>query len=249
MRSGRKLVSGCLLNRRIGFRGILLLVTAVVLSVLFASTFFMYSGSTQRHVRDITVVIPPDAVDSVANSLRDAGFRQIHAISYDPQVAEHSDFTSFRKAHGAFGDDVSSMSNTTFILFAGAGAFKVPQNLPALPQRAMVIGYSFAECHEGGYALLMPTQLEYSMITRDAMHRYADFATSTLKKSMDASEAFRTFCDFHSLHLLIMPCGTASSSLPRWDALEVVEYENPNPPKPWDNIEKIEEVWKIKNVL
>ena len=249
MKSAKKRLASLFLSRRGGYRAVLLLLGVVLFGCVAASAFFLRGSATQRNVRDITVVLPPDSVDVVANSVQEAGFREIHAISYDPLVSAHSGFTSFRKAHGNFGDDVSSMSNTTFILFGGPETFRVPKNLPALPQRPMVIGYSFAECHENGFALLMPTQLEYSMITRDALHRFVDFSTTTLKHTMGASEAFRAFCDFHSLHLLIMPCGKVGSTLPKWETIEVVEYENPHPPKPWGNIEKIDEVWKIKTVL
>ena len=255
MKCSQKHLMSYLMSRRsavCGFGSPIILLLNGVLVIFIIAPIFIPKVPRQPNVKDITVVIPPHSIDSMVTSLKESGFRKIHAISYDdpaPDDSRNSIFSSFRQAHGSFGDDVSSISNTSFILFGGSDVFKVPMNLPSLPNRVMVIGYSFAECHEGGFALLMPTQLEYSMITMEAMQRFTDFSSGVLKGLMSASEAFRTFCDFHSLHLLIMPCGSCSPVLPKWETIEVVEYENANPPVPWGHIEKIEEIWKIKNIM
>lgn len=232
-----------------GVSGAFILVLADLFTIVILGRIFIPKIPGQPHVRDITVVIPPNSVDISANAIRAAGFRRAHAISYDSQIHGHPAFSSFRQAHGSYGDDVGSMINTTFILFGGSESFKVPQNLPSLPNRVMVIGYSFQQCYENGFALLLPTQLEYSMITRDAMKRFAEFSNTVLRKKFTPSEAFRAFCDFHSLHLLVMPCGKSKQMLPKWEQIDVLEYENPNPPQAWDTIEKIEEVWKIRKLV
>jgi hypothetical protein len=244
---GRKQVISLLLHHRnvlTGASGALLLVVLAVINFTVISPLFIPAVARQPHVADLTVVIPSGGVEAMAAAVRGAGFRQVHALSYDERVQRHPAFASYRQARGAFGGDVAALANTTFVLFGGTEPFAVPPVLPRLPDRPMVIGYSFATCHERDYALVGPVGLAGAMVHAPALRRFHAFA-GTLKGSFTNSEAFRIFCDLHSLRLLMMPCRRRRGRLPKWEAMEVVEYESPEPMRPWDSIPHVEEVWSL----
>jgi hypothetical protein len=48
---------------------------------------------------------------------------------------------------------------------------------------------------------------------------------------------------------LVMPCGNNRRFLPKWESLEVLEYEHTERLEPWDSIPTIEEVWKIRDLV
>jgi hypothetical protein len=228
--------------------GFVLIVIGLFTFTILGPLFIGKSPGTSK-MKDITVVIPNGGVEIAASSLKTSGFRKIYAISYDESVSSHSQFKSMRQLRGTFGGHIQHLINTSYVLFAGPESFRIPSSLPRLPDKPMVIGYSFAQCYEKGFGLLLPTQLEYSLITKEALHRFSDFGTGVLNQPRLGSAEFRTFCDFHSLHLLLMPCGKVPRSLPKWESIDVVEYPNEHPLKPWDSLPMFEEIWTVRDLL
>jgi hypothetical protein len=117
------------------------------------------------------------------------------------------------------------------------------------PDRATVIGYAFSQCNENKFALLLPVQIEFALITKEAVARFEAFSRDVLKEKVPPSEKFRAFCDFHSLHLLLLPCRKRVGLVPKWETLDVIEYENETPPRAWGTIPKVEEIWAVRNYL
>ncbi|OHT02071.1 hypothetical protein TRFO_07244 [Tritrichomonas foetus] len=225
----------------------LIFIALITFNVI--APIFIPKTPKQPNIKDITAIIPNGGIKYAVSSLRTSGFRNVHAISYDINIHSDPFFKSYNSVDGAYGGDVSNLVNTSFVLYTGFSEFKVPMNLPSLPKKPMVIGYSFSQCYENGFALLLPYQLEGSMITFEAMNRFNDFSQNTLKHQTSQSEAFRIFADFHSLHLLLLPCNKKIKMLPKWETIEVVENETDFQVKPWDSIPKIEEVWRIRDML
>ena len=218
-------------------------------SIKIIAPIFLPKKPTQPYVKEISVVIPSGGVQSTVASLRNSGFKKVHAISYDKSPFTGTDFTTYKQIQGNFGVDIDNYVNSTFVLYAGLDSFHVPPNLPKLPNKPMVIGYTFSQCSDGGFALLLPTGLEYSLISAESMRRFNYFSFHVLHGQLPPSEAFRAFAEFHSLHLLVLPCGKSGSKLPKWESLEVLEYESSVQRKPWGAIPKIPEVWRIRDLL
>ncbi|KAH0791179.1 hypothetical protein GPJ56_004799 [Histomonas meleagridis] len=230
------------------FSSLIYLIIALI-TIKIIAPIFLPKKPNQPYIKEITVVIPSGGVQSTAASLRNAGFKKIYAISYDKTQFSNTDFTSYKQIQGNFGGNIENYVNSTFVLFSGIESFHVPLNLPKLPNKPMLIGYTFSQCSENGFSLLLPTSLEYSMITSESMRRFNDFSNNVLHNQFSHEEAFRVFTEFHSLHLLVMPCQKSASKLPKWETLEVIESENNAPRKPWGNIPKIPEVWRIRDIL
>jgi hypothetical protein len=76
---------------------------------------------------------------------------------------------------GNFGDDITDLINTTFVLFGGTDTSTVSQTIPALPDKPMVIGYSFSQCYEKRSALSLLIQIEYALITKEALKLFSSF--------------------------------------------------------------------------
>jgi hypothetical protein len=248
---GRKHFISLLLNHRnilSGASGGFLLIFLAVVNFVLIGPIFIPAVPRQPHVKDITVVIPNGGVDSSVAAVRSAGFRKIYALSYDERFSTHSLFTSYKQMTGTFGDDITGVVNTTFVVFGSVEAFKVATRLPELPDKPMVIGYSFATCDERRYALIGPGQLENAMVRTNDLKRFHAFA-ETLKGSFSKNEAFRIFCDLHSLRLLVMPCGKRTGRLPKWETIDVIEDDRPPITRPWDTIPHVQEVWSIRDLI
>jgi hypothetical protein len=248
----RKHFTSVLLSRQnvlSGFLGGFLYIIIGAFTVTILGPLLVGKGPRQSHLNDITLIIPNGGVDTAASSLRSSGFRRIHALSFDASVSAHSQFKTLQQIHGEFGSPPLHLINTSFVLFSGPDVFAVPPNLPALPDKPMVIGYSFAQCHEKGFGLLLPTQLEYSLVTKESLKRFHDFASGVLKKEVAGSAEFRRFCDFHSLHLLMVPCGRRLGRLPKWESIEVIEYPYEEPLEAWDSLPMFEEVWAVRDMV
>jgi hypothetical protein len=249
---GKKQVISLLLNHRnvlSGASGGFVLIALAIINFTIIGPIFIPTIPRQPHVKDITVVIPNGGVETVAAAVRSAGFRKVYALSYDERAQGHPAFTSYQQIKGTFGDDITRYVNTSFVLLGSIDAFVVSHALPRLPDKPMVIGYSFSTCNEHQYALVGPVQLEDSLISREALQRFHQFATTTLKGSRPKSEEFRIFCDLHSLRLLMMPCRKRTGSLPKWESLDVIEYETGFPVKPWGSLPHVEEVWSIRDLI
>jgi hypothetical protein len=231
-----------------GASGGFLFIGLAIINFTLIGPIFIPTVPRQPYVKEITIVIPHGGVETSAAAVRNAGFRKVHALSYDERFQSHSAFTSYKHVKGTFGDDLTGSVNTTFVLFGGVETFAVAPALPQLPDKPMVIGYSFGICNRRQYALLGPRQLEDSMITTSALKRFHAFS-ETLKGSFSKNEAFRIFCDLHSLRLVMMPCRKRSARLPKWESLDVIEHESPGPVKPWDSIPHVEEVWSVRDLL
>lgn len=249
MRSGKRRLISVFLSNRNSLTGVgsgVILMFCAFITFHFFAPIFISKIPIQPNIGEASIIIPAGGVDTTVNSLRDAGFKKTHAFSYDEAITANSEFTTYHNEKGSYGKKTKQEINTTYILFTGLELFKVPQNLPHLPQKPMVIGYTFAQCYDHGFGLLLPTQLEYSMITKDAYERFLDFSYNNLHDKMHPSDAFRVFTDFHSLHLLMMPCDPKIKVMPKWENIPVIEYESRQMIEPWDSIPKIPEVWRIK---
>jgi hypothetical protein len=232
-----------------GFVGAVLYVLIGIFTVTVLGPLLVGRGHRQSQLKDITVVIPNHGVDITVTSLRSSGFRTIHAMSFDPSITSHTQFKTLQRLHGEFGSPPANLINTSFVLFSGPEVFTVPSNLPSLPDKPMVIGYSFAQCYEKGYGLLLPTQLEYSLVSKEALKRFGDWVSNALKTDVGGSAEFRRFCDFHSLHLLVMPCGRKVGRLPKWESINVIEYPYEGPLEPWDSLPMFEEIWTVRDMI
>ena len=228
---------------------ILIFFLICFITVKGIAPIFIPTIPNQTNIKDITVIIPNGGIDAVISSLQNSGFRNIYAISHEDVSKTNNFFTSFQTASNAYNDDISNLVKTDFVLYAGLKPFKVPINIPSLPNKPMVIGYAFNQCHESNFALLLPYQLEYSLITKEAMERFNEFSRSLSMQQVSPSESFRIFADFHSLHLMLMPCDQKKKMIPKWETLEVIENETDFNLRPLDSIPKINEVWKIREVL
>ena len=239
------------INRNLlsGPGSLIFFVLICFITIKFIAPIFIPVIPNQTYIKDITVIIPDGGVDNAVNSLQKSGFRNIYAISHDTKIKANSFFTSFQTVSISYGSDSSDLIQTDFVLYAGLKPFKIPINIPRLPDKPMVIGYAFNQCHDENFALLLPYQLEYSLITKEAMIRFNEFLQTSSMHQISRSEAFRIFADFHSLHLILMPCNEKIKALPKWETLEVIENETDFDLKPLDNIPKINEVWKIRDVL
>lgn len=228
---------------------VLLFLVISILTIKFIAPIFIPFIPKQINIKDITVIIPNGGLEATINSLKNSGFRNIHAISHDANVKANNFFTSFLTVSSAYGSDVSDHVKTDFILYSGTRSFNVPSNIPNLPNKPMVIGYTFCQCRNSNFALLLPYQLEYSLITKESMIRFNEFSRSLLEHKVSQSESFRIFADFHSLHLILMPCDHTFKALPKWETMEVIENESDFTLRTLDSIPKINEVWKIREVL
>jgi hypothetical protein len=248
---GKKHVISLILKNRnllLGTSSGFVLILIAILNFTFIGPLFIPAIPRQPHVKDITFIIPNDGVEIAASSIRNSGFRKIHALSYDDRAQNHQEFTSYSQIKGTFCEKIAESVNTTFVLFGSTEAFAVPAALPKLPDKPMVIGYSFVTCNEQKYALIGPIQIEGSMVTVEALKRFWEFS-ETLKGEFSKNEKFRIFCDLHSLRLLMLPCKKRTDRLPKWESLDVIEYENIGPLKPWDSIPHVEEVWSIGDLI
>ena len=171
-------------------------MTICILTIHLIGPIFIPNNS-QPNIKNVTVIIPSGGIQSTINSLKTSGFGYIDAISYDKSMLNCKEFNSFKLVQGNFGSGIENYVKTSFVLYSGVESFNVPEYLPKLPNKPTVIGYTFEQCNENGYALLLPTKLEYSLITKDAMKRFNEFMVSTLKNQMPNSEGFRVFTEFH----------------------------------------------------
>ena len=228
--------------------GFFLLLTGLVTLKIIAP-IFIPKIPRQPNIKEVTVIIPNGGVETAVKSLSTSGFRKINAISYDMDIKSHDFFNLYTSVSGAFGGDVSSFVETDFILYMGFNNISIPRNLPKLPEKPMVIGYTFSQCYDNGFALLLPYQLEESMITKEAMLRFIDFSQNVLKHQTLQSEAFRIFADFHSLHLLVLPCNKPIKFLPKWETIDTIENSTEYSLKQWDSFPKLKEVWMIRDYL
>jgi hypothetical protein len=228
--------------------GFVLIIIAVITFTIIGP-IFIPKIPPQPYVKDITVVIPNGGVMTAVNAIRTSGFRKVFALSYDENILSHSAFTSYKRLEGNLGDDITDLINTTFVLFGSTETFAVAQAIPMVPDQPSVIGHTFSQCSENGFALLLPVQIELALITKDALSRFQAFSRDVLKGNVPWPQRFRAFCDFHSLHLLLMPCRRRIGVLPKWETLDVIEYENEAPPPPWGTIPKIDEIWAIRHYL
>jgi hypothetical protein len=248
----RKHFTSVLLNHQnilSGFIGLFLYIIICVFTITILGPFLFGRGQRHSLFQDVTVVIPNGGVSIAASSIRSSAFRRAHAFSFDSSIVSHSQFKTLQQIHGEFGSPPLHLINTSFILFSGPEVFAVPARLPALPDKPMVIGYSFAQCYEKGFGLLMPTQLEYSLVTKDALTRFGEFVSTVLNKGVAGSAEFRRFCDFHSLHLLIMPCGRKPGRLPKWESIDVIEYPYEGTLEAWDSLPLFEEIWAVRDLI
>lgn len=228
---------------------LLIFILICLITIKFIAPIFILLIPKQTNIKDITVIIPNDGTNNAINSLQNAGFRNIYAISHDTKIKSNTFFKSFQTVSTPYGSDSSDIVQTDFVLYSGLKPFKIPENLPNLPDKPMVIGYVFGQCHKDNFALLLPYQLEYSLITKETMTRFNEFSKSLSMHKISQSEAFRIFADFHSLHLILMPCNEKIKIIPKWETLEVIENETDFNLITLDNIPKISEVWKIREVL
>lgn len=200
------------------------------------------------YYRKVTFYIPANAGPASIASLARSGMKATKIVSFDQRknliYRRDVEYPS-----GDFNRIVFEHPSTNFVLIGGPEEFSIPASLPPLPKKPQVIGFTFSDCAPGRYALLLPTTLNYSLLTKQGFQRFTQFASSTLYNKYSANEAFRLFCDFHSLHLLMPPCNRSAAVIGKWEDIPVIEYENPNPPKAWSEPNLIPEVWKIANEL
>ena len=230
------------------FSGLIFLFLGLI-SIKIVAPIFLPKNPSQPYIKDVTVIIPNGGLQSAISSLRNSGFETVHAISYDRSPYANAEFATYRQVEGTFGSDIDGHINSSFVLYSGVDAFRVPPRLPKLPVKPMVIGYTFSECRDDGFALLAPTGLEYALLSAECVLRFTDFSARVLRHRLPPSSAFAAFAEFHSLRLLVLPCRGSASNLPKWESLEVVEHEGASARSPWGNIPKIPEVWLIHNLL
>jgi len=243
----KKLISYLLYyqNSFYGAGGGLMLVIIAFLTFQFVSPIFIPKIPYQPIIKEITAIIPEKGVDNAVLSLASSGIRRIFALSYDNTVSGHSQFAGFRKISDSDRKNIMSMINTSYVLIHGASRFAIPSNIPNYPNKPMVIGYTFSRCYEKGFALLLPDRIEGSLITKEAYQRFIEFSQTKLTSDYTEDEAFRIFSDFHSLHLFMLPCSKPIKNLPSWESIEVIESDEIYTNKPWDNLPRIPEVWRV----
>jgi hypothetical protein len=147
---GKKQFISVLLNHRSflsGARGGFLFILLAIINFTLIGPIFVPTVPRQPYVKEITIVIPDGGVETSAAAVRNAGFKKVHTLSYDQRIQSNSAFTSHKLVKGTFGDDLTASVNTTFVLFGSVDAFAVAPALPQLPDKPMVIGYSFGICN------------------------------------------------------------------------------------------------------
>lgn len=205
---------------------------------------FKKSSTQQNYLKEISVVIFNNAEEAAEDSLKDTGIKKIHAIYLDAHPSS-SHFATVKSKTGGIDRKILDMINTSFVLFSGQERYHIPSNIPKLPKKHMVVGYIFSQCYKDGFALKLPDRIDGCAITKQTLKRFIDFSLQTLGNGYDESEGFRIFMEFHSLHLLMFPCGYKTGSLQAWEDISVVDNEIETELKPWGKLEKIPEVWKI----
>lgn len=222
-----------------------------MITIHVITPLFLPKTINQPNIKDITVLIPSNSFNFAVDSLKTSGFRHIHAIVYQNESTTIDFFKTITKVPSIFDDSVINSITTNYVLWFSQTTFKIPPIIPKMPDKPMVIGYTFKQCYDAGFALLLPYEIDNSLMTKDSLLRFYEFWTSSLKKQVDSfSEAFHLFADFHSFHLIMMPCyNQLERKLPQWESIPVVENETDFPLHPWDSIKKIDEVWKIRDLL
>lgn len=209
----------------------------------YMNLFFGASKLEQKYIRDITVSIKSKETSNIIDILKRSGFRRIHAIFFDSAI-NNKIFDTVKKKAGRIDESFVSMINTSYVLFSSSKVFDIPF-LPKLPDKQMVIGYSFEQCYNAGFALLLPDKLDGLLVKKSALKRFAEFMKDTLDSSYSDDESFRIFTDLHSLRVVVFPCNGFKLEFPKWESFDVIENNNTSPFRPWGHISKIPEVWKV----
>ena len=220
----------------------------IVLSILFISFKFFVLDSISP--KSAVVITTKKTYEATKQSLRISDIKKNNIIMIDSNFPTNESklFSSSIVTVAGHIFDIMTISNSSFLLFGSTNIFKIPKKLYVLPKKNQVIGYTFAQCRVGNYALLLPDSLNGVMITKEAFTRFVNFNRDTLNGDYTDDEAFRIFTDLHSLRLLILPC-SGNKPIPPWEQIDVIENDAGSFPKPWGTIDKIPEVWRITDLL
>ena len=225
--------------------GIILCLSAFF-TFFVLSPIFIPKIPKQPNIKDITLIITNNSADYM-NALKNSGFRNIHVISTESIPHAENLFTSVKLEQNINLYSLKDSISTSYVLLSGKGFQNIPSNLPIFPPKTQLIGYSFSKCYERGYAVELPDTIDGALLSKTAFNRFVNFLFSHQFKNID--DAFRVFCDFHSLHLLLFPCGKPIRFLPKWEKIEVIESDKPFPKTQLDSIPLIPEVWRIQDLL
>lgn len=225
--------------------GAIVLFLVDIITILIIAPFFIPAIPKQQNIKDLTFIITNSSAE-YSISIKNSGFRTINVISPE-NIIDSNNFTSIKvKPTNSLASFKNSIT-TPYVLISGKGFKNIPTNIPSLPQKNMLIGFNIAKCYERGFAAELPENMDGALITKDAFNRFIDFSSSHHFSS--DSEAFRVFCDFHSLHLLRFPCNKQVKSFPKWEKIDSIESSSEYPITQLNNIPLIPEVWQIQDLI
>lgn len=235
-------------------RVIALVIELLILSFLFVSYLFVFPVVQQNlpfqsNLKEISLIVFEGTLKPTLNVLKKSKFNKIHAYYLDSiSISDTSFFCSNNFLPGNLTVDSISDINTTFTLFSNNEHFKIPKFIPYIQDHDKLAGYIFSRCYPDEYALYIPETIHGVLLKTQTLKRFLKFSQDTLQSQYTIDKAFHIFMDFHSLRLLMMPCGNSAVALPSWEHIIAIDSEDPLPLQAWSTPNKIPETWKIVDI-